>query len=519
MTLATPNTRLSDRFARAMRISLSAIMVTAWGLVGPASAEQLSIPTDVIGANGQQAIAPVNLANITTGFVSAAFNVAYDPTRITSTGATLGPAASGKGCNIERNDVSTSEVRVAVFCTGTVDTTGELVRLAFNVVGAASQTSPLNFVSGQCRISLNIEGDVPCTTSDGLLTIVAAHTLSGKIIYYNGLDTRPLVPQERPLADATVNLSGAATDSTDTAADGTYSLNTLEGQLTLQPRKRGNRANDIVDAITAFDAALVAQHVAGLITLNARQLIAADANGTGIVAANDASQIARFDVGSLDELKMEADCNTAFAFIPDATAVANQTFQQPNTDVRPPGQGGPGCVYGEIHYDPLTANAAGQDFIAILMGDVSGNWQPAVAPITAALASASSPIKLSPATVSVGKKRAKSGSVVTLPIKITKPHGAIGVDIDLSYDPSVLVPLLVEKTVLSRDMTLEQYIGEPGVIRISLFGVQGLQRPGKLLKVSFSVIGQGKQVSPVEISHALVNENLPATSNGQVKVK
>jgi hypothetical protein len=491
---------------------LSAIIVIAGGLVGHANAEQLSIPTNVIGANGQQATAPVNLANITTGFVSAAFNVSYDSTRITATGATLGPATSGKGCNIERNDISASEVRIAVFCTGTINTAGELVRIVFTVIGAATQTSPLNFVSGQCRLN---EGTPACTTSNGLLTIVAAHTLSGKVIYYNGLATRPLVPQERPIANATVNLSGAATDSTDTAANGTYSLNALQGQLTLQPRKRGGHNG----AITAFDAALVAQHVAGLITLNSRQLIAADANGTGVVAANDASQIARFDVGSVTELKMEGDCNTAFAFVPDATAVANQTFQQPNSDVRPPAQGGPGCVYGEIRYNPLTVNATGQDFIAILMGDVSGNWQPAPPPFTASLASTLSPINFSPAKVSVGKKQAKSGSVVTVPIKITKPQGAIGVDIDLSYDPNVLVPLLVEKTTLSRDMTLEQYIGEPGVVRISLFGVEGLNRPGKLLQVSFSVIGEGKQVSQIEISHALVNENLPTTSNGQVTVK
>jgi hypothetical protein len=316
------------------------------------------------------------------------------------------------------------------------------------------------------------------------------------------------------VATTTVNLSGASTASTDTATNGTYTLNGLQGQLTVQPRKRGGHNG----AITAFDAALVAQHVAGLITLNARQQIAADANGTGMILANDASQIARFDVGSLTELKMEADCNTAFAFVPDATAVANQTVQQPNSNVQLPPTG-PGCVYGEIRYNPLGANATGQDFIAILMGDVSGNWQPGAAPITASLASAPQNASSSSAKVSVGKKHAKAGSVVTLPIKIANAKGVIGVDLDLQYDANVLVPLLVEKTRLSRDMTLEQYLAEPGVVRIALFGAEGLHNGGVLLYVSFSVIGQQKVTSPVEVGFAQVNENLAAASHGYVQVK
>lgn len=512
MHFSPPNFGALTRSARAVRIGLATILLTAWGLCGHANAEQLSIPTNVVGANGQQAKAPVNLTNITTGFLSAAFNIAYDSTRILAAGVELGPAASGKGCSVETNAVSSSEIRVALFCSGTVNSTGELLRLVFNVIGAATQTSALTFTPSQCRFN---EGTPTCATSNGLLTIVASRTTTGKVIYYNGLNTRPLIAQERPVADVTVNLSGATTDSTDTAASGSYSLAAPQGQLAVQPRKRG----DYNGAITAFDAALVAQHVATLITLNPRQLIAADANGTGTVAANDASQIARFDVGSVTELKMEADCNTAFAFVPDATSVANQTFQQPNSDVRPPAQGGPGCVYGEIRYNPLSVNATGQDFIAILIGDVSGNWQPGAAAFAASLAPALSSNGSSSAKLSLGKKQAKPGSTVKLPIKIANARGTIGVDVDVQYDPAVLVPLLVEKTDLSQDMTLEHSIVEPGVVRIALFGAQGLRSGGTLAYVSFSVVGQAKQISPVEISYALVDENPAATSHGAVTVK
>ena len=33
------------------------------------------------------------------------------------------------------------------------------------------------------------------------------------------------------------------------------------------------------------------------------------------------------------------------------------------------------CERGAITFSPLTADAAGQDFQAVLIGDVTGNWQ------------------------------------------------------------------------------------------------------------------------------------------------
>jgi len=48
---------------------------------------------------------------------------------------------------------------------------------------------------------------------------------------------------------------------------------------------------DMNGACQAFDASLVLQHVVGLVTLDANQLLAADMDGNGLVQAVDASLI------------------------------------------------------------------------------------------------------------------------------------------------------------------------------------------------------------------------------------
>ena len=57
--------------------------------------------------------------------------------------------------------------------------------------------------------------------------------------------------------------------------------------------------------ITSYDAALVAQHVVGIITLNAEQMVRADVSGNGSVTSFDAALIAQYVVGIIDEFPVE----------------------------------------------------------------------------------------------------------------------------------------------------------------------------------------------------------------------
>ena len=61
-------------------------------------------------------------------------------------------------------------------------------------------------------------------------------------------------------------------------------------------------------------------------------------------------------------------CGSDWLFVPAATAVPNQS-------VVPPALATGSCIMGSLTYGPLAADAAGQSFTAILLGDVTANWQ------------------------------------------------------------------------------------------------------------------------------------------------
>jgi hypothetical protein len=95
-----------------------------------------------------------------------------------------------------------------------------------------------------------------------------------------------------------------------------------------------------VNGITSFDAAKIAQHVAGTALLSGNQLIAADVSDNGSVSSFDAAQIARFAAAS-----PPFGITGTWKFVPS-----------------------------ERFYSSVTGEVTSEDFTALLMGDVSGNW-------------------------------------------------------------------------------------------------------------------------------------------------
>ena len=77
---------------------------------------------------------------------------------------------------------------------------------------------------------------------------------------------------------------------------GAYTLSGMgAGPYTVTPSKTGD-VNVVPGSpsITGFDSAMIAQHVAGLITLNSTQMAAADVSGNGTVTGFDAALISQY---------------------------------------------------------------------------------------------------------------------------------------------------------------------------------------------------------------------------------
>ena len=181
------------------------------------------------------------------------------------------------------------------------------------------------------------------------------HQASGAIRYY-GSDV--------PVSGVVVELQGPAPLAAASGGDGRYVVAGVpEGSWRIAPRKTGDRRT----GLSALDAAYVLQAVAGTRTLDPQQALAGDVTGDGSVSALDATRILQFVVGALAQLPAAQTCGSDWLFVPAPAPAPSPSTALPAL--------GPGtCERGAIGLSPLAGDAVGQDFRAVLIGDVTGNW-------------------------------------------------------------------------------------------------------------------------------------------------
>ncbi|MBK8465040.1 MAG: InlB B-repeat-containing protein [Chloracidobacterium sp.] len=157
--------------------------------------------------------------------------------------------------------------------------------------------------------------------------------IGGTVTYGNAIGA----PTPRFVSNVLLSGAGSVPVSTLTNfPNGTYSLSGFgSGAYTVTPSKTGG-----VNGISSFDAARIAQHAAGVNPLTGNQLVVADVSGNGTISSFDAGQVARYAAG-----------------VSGFGSTGNWIFTPANRN-----------------YASITGNISGEDFIALLMGEVSGNW-------------------------------------------------------------------------------------------------------------------------------------------------
>jgi glucose/arabinose dehydrogenase len=305
-------------------------------------------------------------------------------------------------------------------------------------------------------------------------------TISGTVFYVNASST------PRYVSNVQINGVGSPNVSTTTAApgtgEGTYTLTGFgSGSYTVTPSKTGGVNN----SISSFDAARVAQHVTGIPPLlNANQRIAADTSGNGEVSSFDAAQIAQYVVsaggGHAGEWK----------FLPASR-----------------------------NYASVTGSITGENYDAVLVGEVTGNWNNT---------GARAMINRGPqraTTVELPRLVSPSGEDIAVPVAVRgiANKGIIAYEFDLRYDPSVIQP---QKTAIdvagtvSRGLSVVVNADEPGLVRVAVYGPMPITNSGVLLNLNFTAIGKPGSVSPLTWDRLILNEGTPSvtTTNGQVEL-
>jgi hypothetical protein len=312
-----------------------------------------------------------------------------------------------------------------------------------------------------------------------------APAVSGVVTY----GTAPAGPTARFVPGVLLTAAGASPANASSNASGAYILNGLgAGSYTVTPTKTG----DVNGSISGLDAARVAQHVAGLIALTPNQQIAGDATNNGGLSGLDAARIAQFAAGLANP------------------GIAGQWKFLP----------------GSKTYQSVANSLSGENYEAILVGDVTGNWTAPAAgarPGDSPGGTDSGTAKAntgwvsefeaaSPDAVEVSLAAGlRSGSSLTVPIAVgdTTGKGVLAYDFTVMFDPNVLRPAVDPADTagtLSNGWTVVHNTQTPGEIRVTAFGTAGLIGKGVLLNLRFETIGRTGSPLPVKLAAFQMNE-------------
>lgn len=444
----------------------------------------VSIPTNLTALRNTTASVPINVDDVTgKGIISFDFTLTYNPAVIsTPTVDQVGTLSSGMIITINPNTPGT--LIVSGYGTSPLVGSGPLIKFNFNAIGAIGSTSPLNLTGFMFN-----EG-IPCVgTSNGQLTIISG-TVSGNVSYANaaGPPSGPTLPVNVP--NVTLNAPGAPNVSGSTNLLGNYSLNGFgPGAYTVTPSKTGN-----VNGITAYDSALIAQHVVNLITLNPTQLIAADVSQSNTVTSFDAALIAQYVV-----------------LIPNIGNTGTWKFSPVSR-----------------FYANVEANYAGDNYGAILMGEVSGNWNPAAPDQLLGIPEPEPDDKslTGPAIgVTAPTLNVPTATNIDVPIAVqdTTGQGIISYQYDLNYNPSIITPQGTPCDLsgsISSSLSVVCNPISPGVLKVAVFGVVPIAGTGTLMKLKFTTVGPQSSSSPLTFVNFQFNEGVPSdvTTDGVVNI-
>ena len=376
----------------------------------------LSLPDT---GGGQYDIVQVPLGAVgIQGMLAADITITFDPAVLSAQGASTGSLTPN--WTLVTNTTTPGQITLSMANTSSVTGSGVLANLEFEIIGSPGVTTTLHFASAMLN-----DGAIPVTTADGFFSVNLVYDVSGTIHFWNG----------GVVSSTLLSLEGDRVYTGQSHASGAYIVSgAAAGAYTLTPSK-----SDDINGITAYDASLVLQHAAGLITLGGYAAIAADVNKSGTITAMDAAYILQKAV-DLITLPFPG-AGVVWDFDPQSRSYAN-----------------------------LSSNLTGQDFTAVLLGDVSGNWSagalaasaPDVAPVRLILEPGSMPatavIKLDPARSKV-----------------------YALDMRLSYDATTLKGLSIDAGPLAQGILLSSHSSEPSQARIALAGATPLTRQGTLL--------------------------------------
>ncbi len=420
---------------------------------------------------------PVNTADLSgMGAASISFAVTYSQGLLNFNGVTFGTVgtSNGGGRTLSFSTPTPGTINVSISGGNDFIGSGTLVNLNFLVAGLPGTQSPVNFGTVQ------INGGPSCGVyTNGSVSVVSG-TISGVVTYAN-INS---LPAPRYIPNVNIVASGSPSVAATTNASGAYSLSGFgPGTYSISPFKGGGTNN----AISGFDAAKITQFAVNLTTLTPNQQAAADVSGGGGISSFDATLVGRYVV----------------AAGPPIGSAGEWVFTPAN-----------------IFHGSIFSNIANENYTALLMGDVSGNWN---SPTSLPGRPAGGPERSAAIKAPNMEVPADSDLIVPVNIQGAAGKGVVSYDLDLRYDPNVIQPqagAIELAGTVSRGFYAVANSAEPGLLRVSVFGTMPINSNGVLLKLRFTAVGTPGSMSPISWERLLLNEGDPraVTVDGSVKL-
>jgi len=277
------------------------------------------------------------------------------------------------------------------------------------------------------------------------------YLISGSILYY---------ANNIPINNVYLNLSGGANSSVFTNSSGNYTFSNLESNLTylIQPSK--DKIERLENAtVTMYDAALTIRYAVGIENLNNIEQIAADVDKDGQVIAYDAAMIARYVV---EMSALENDHVGEWLFSPDSR-----------------------------YYQNLSSDRNGQSYTGILLGDVSGSWNPN-----------NNLKKVNFKWLS--EINAEIGENISVPINIIE-DSLLSLFIELEFPTSLLqFDSIISDTYLDNNMI---YSLKNNKLKLGSYFAYPQHVAGQFLTINFKVTGENSGRGEIQLKSMQINDN------------
>lgn len=441
----------------------------------------VDIPDDLAREQESTLTVPINVTD-TTGeaIISYDFALNFDPLVLQPEAVPVDKAGTlSAAFEVNAGTGTPGRMIVSGFGTAPLAGAGTLLHLKLRVIGTPPTSSDL---------TLN-----PFVFNEGIpvVEVAGGHvfvqgTIRGTVTY--GTSATPAgVPS------VTIGAVGSPNTSARTASDGTYVLGGFgPGSYTVTPTKIGD-----VNGITALDASIISQFLVGTTTLTSAQQTAGEVSGNGSLTSFDAALIVQYVVGL-------ANTGTTgnWRFVPSSRSYAS------------------------------VGNMTGENYTAILMGEVSGNWAPTLGAAVTSLRTSESTIaipnqkrvRVTPGavTVTVPSLKAKPGDVLTVGVNLSAPSSPLqAYQFDVLYDPQVLqleaTPVTTTGT-LSAGLAAVTNAVQPGRLRLAVYGASPITAGGTLINLKFRVVGAFGSGSTLVFNGLMLNEGNPAAEGKSGKV-